>query len=83
MSSIYNTKRVVNDHNLHFMRNKLKETNWNEILATQDVNYMYDTFATKLKNIYNSVFCPGFQKGRVPSEKGTFSAVNGPSKGHL
>ena len=26
---------------------------------------------------------PGFQKGRVPSEKGTFSAVNGgPSKGH-
>ena len=29
-----------------------------------------------------SVFCPGFQKGRVPSEKGTFSAVNGPSKGN-
>ena len=29
-----------------------------------------------------SVFCPGFQKGRVPFEKGTFSAVNGPSKGH-
>ena len=26
----------------------------------------------------NSVFCPGFQKSRVPSEKGTFSAVNGP-----
>ena len=22
------------------------------------------------------MFCPGFQKGRVPSEKGTFSAVN-------
>ena len=29
-----------------------------------------------------AVFCPGFQKGRVPSEKGTFSAVNGPTKGH-
>ena len=29
-----------------------------------------------------TVFCPCFQKGRVPSEKGTFSAVNGPSKGH-
>ena len=29
-----------------------------------------------------SVFCPGFQKGRVPSEKGTFSPVNGPSKVH-
>ena len=32
--------------------------------------------------IKDTVFCPGFQKGRVPSEKGTFSAVNGPSKGH-
>ena len=29
-----------------------------------------------------AVFCPGFQKGRVPSEKGTFSAVNGSTKGH-
>ena len=29
------------------------------------------------------VFCPGFQKGRVPSQKGTFSAVNGLSKGHF
>ena len=29
-----------------------------------------------------TVFCPGFQKGRVPSEKGTFSAVSEPSKGH-
>ena len=40
-------------------------------------NHMYD-----IKIIQCSVFCPGFQKGRVPSEKGTFSAVNGPSKGH-
>ena len=33
----------------------------------------------------DTVFCPGFQKGMVPSEKGTFStvnAVNGLSKGH-
>ena len=27
-------------------------------------------------------FCPGFQKCRVPSEKGTFSVVNEPSKRH-
>ena len=32
--------------------------------------------------VSSAVFCPGFQKGRVPSENGTFSAVNGPSKGH-
>ena len=38
-----------------------------------------------VRNNYNTnaVFCPGFQKGRVPSEKGTFSAVNGLSKGHF
>ena len=29
-----------------------------------------------------SVFCLGLQKGRVPSEKGTFSAVSGPLKEH-
>ena len=29
-----------------------------------------------------SVFCPGFQKSREPSEKVTFSAMNGPSKGY-
>ena len=54
---IYNTKRVVNDHNINVMMNKLKETNWNEILASEDVNYMYDTFTAKLKNIYNTT-CP-------------------------
>ena len=52
---IYNTKRVVNDHNINV--NKLKETNWNEILASEDVNDMYDTFTAKLKNIYNTT-CP-------------------------
>ena len=30
-----------------------------------------------------TVFCPGFQKGRVPSEKGIFSPVSGPSKGPI
>ena len=29
-----------------------------------------------------NLFSPVFQKGRVPSEKGTYSAVNGPSIGH-
>ena len=30
-----------------------------------------------------AVFCPGFQKGRVPSQKGKFCAVNRLSKGHF
>ena len=50
---IYNTKRVVNDR----MANKFKETNWNEVLASEDVNDMYNTFSAKLKNIYNTT-CP-------------------------
>ena len=54
---IYNTKRVVNDRNLNAMANKLKETNWNEVLASEDVNDMYNTFSAKLKNIYNTT-CP-------------------------
>ena len=51
----------------------------------------YDTFQGLVH--ITTVFCPGLQKGRVPSEKGTlarstpskghFSAVNGPSKGHF
>ena len=36
------------------MKNKLKETNWNGILASENVNDMYDTVTAKLKNIYNS-----------------------------
>ena len=39
------------------MKNKLKETNWNEILASEDVNDIYDAFTTTLKNLYNST-CP-------------------------
>ena len=35
-----------------------------------------------LEDYHYTVFCPGFQKGTVPSEKGTFSAANGPSKRH-
>ena len=40
-----------------------------------------DRYLFKIKQ--HTVFCPGFQKGRVPSQKGTFSAVNGLSKGHF
>ena len=54
---LYNTKRVVNDHNINVMRNKIKETNCNEILASEDVNYMYDIFTTKLKNIQFNLSC--------------------------
>ena len=45
--------------------------------------HVYDYFIPVIsKDDTRAVFCLGFQKGRVPSEKGTFSAVSGPSKGH-
>ena len=34
------------------------------------------TVRCSITNAWCSVFCPGFQKGRVPSEKGTFSEVS-------
>ena len=39
-------------------------------------------FTTQLLPVH-TVFCPGFQKGRVPSENGTFSVVNGRQKGTI
>ena len=40
------------------------------------------TFTISHIIVYISVFCQGFQKARMPSEKGTFSAVNEKKKGH-
>ena len=45
-------------------------------------DHRWDIIIDLICTVSQSVFCPGFQKGRVPSEKGTFSAVSGPSKGH-
>ena len=42
-----------------------------------DASFENNNYAT------DAVFCPGFQKGRVPSQKGTFSAVKGLSKWHF
>ena len=35
----------------------LKETNWNTVICSENVNIMYDTFSEKLTNIYNKN-CP-------------------------
>ncbi len=35
----------------------LKETNWNTVIHSENVNVMYDTFSEKLANIYNKK-CP-------------------------
>ena len=54
-------------------------------LLPEDVLTQWPNQGTLIRpslQLHPTVFCPGFQKGRVPSEKGTFSAMNGPSKGH-
>ena len=56
-NGIYNTKRVVKDHNINVMMNKLEETIWNEILASEYVNYMYDTFTANIGSIQFKLSC--------------------------
>ena len=52
--------------------------------ADMSIQYLYngtmryellyiETYKYFIYNICNTVFCPGFQKGRVPSEKGTLA----------
>ena len=52
------------------------------VMMTLPSSDLFTLEANSHCNNLRSVFCPGFQKGRVPSEKGTFSAMNGASKGH-
>ena len=52
---VYNRRRIVNDQKLNVLMNELKETNWNKILCSEDVNEMYNTFTDKLTKIYNTV----------------------------
>ena len=54
---VSNRRRIVNDQKLNVLMNKLKETNWNKILCSEDVNEMYNTFTDNLTKIYNTV-CP-------------------------
>ena len=44
----------MNQQNINVMMNELKETNWNKILNSEDVNVMYNTFTEKLTKIYNT-----------------------------
>ena len=45
----------------------------NSRLSDTDISILYRHIP---RFVSNAVFCPGFQKGMVPSEKGTISAVN-------
>ena len=54
---VYNKRRVVNETNLAVLINDLKETNWNTVIHSENVNFMYDTFSEKLANSYNKN-CP-------------------------
>ena len=53
-------------------------------VSTDKLSVLYfAVHMTRYHMLLYAVFCPGFHKGRVPSQKGTFRAVNGPSKGHI
>ena len=45
------------EKDLAVLINDLKETNWNTVIHSENVNVMYDTFSEKLANSYNKN-CP-------------------------
>ena len=45
---LYKKRRVVNEKNLAVLIKDLKETNWNTVIRSENVDIMYDTFSEKL-----------------------------------
>ena len=64
----------------------LKETNWNTVIRSENVNIMYDTFSEKLANIYNKN-CPivneKVKKTRTDKPWMTKSLINACKKKNL
>ena len=48
---VYNNSQLMKK-NLAVLINDLKETNWNTVIHSENVNFMYDTFSEKLANSY-------------------------------
>ena len=64
----------------------LKETNWNTVIRSENVNIMYGTFSEKLANIYNKN-CPivneKVKKNRTDKPWMTKSLINACKKKNL
>ena len=56
-NSVYNKRRIITDRNICEIISELEETEWGEILNSDDVNFSYETFVNKLTDIY-SKNCP-------------------------
>ena len=86
MKIVYNKRRVVNEKNLAVLINDLKETNWNTVIHSENVNFMYDTFSEKLANSYNKN-CPiineKIKKNRTDKPWMTKSLINACKKKNL
>ena len=53
----YSKKKVVNEETVGALVNDLKEINWNTIIHSEDVNFMYNNFSGNVANLYNKN-CP-------------------------
>ena len=51
---VYNNSQLMKK-NLAVLINDLKETNWNTVIHSENVNFMYDTFSEKLANSYKKL----------------------------
>ena len=66
-NSVYNKRRIVTDRNICEIISELEETEWGEILNSDDVNFSYETFVNKLTDIY-SKNCPA-ATGKVNNKR--------------
>ena len=64
----------------HLAGNSSRQLDQFEARATRKIALRYSASVGRSERPLRPV--PATAPGRVPSEKGTFSAVNGPSKGH-
>ena len=72
--------------NLAVLMKDLKETNWNTVIRSENVNIMYDTFSEKLANMYNKN-CPivneKVKQNRTDKPWMTKSLINASKKKNL
>ena len=66
-NSVYNKRRIVTDRNICEIISELEETEWGEILNSDDVNFSFETFVNKLTDIY-SKNCPA-ATGKVNNKR--------------
>ena len=81
-NSVYNKKRIVTDRNICEIISELEKTEWDEILNSDDINCLYETFINKLTDIYskNCYVATGKVNNKRPNKPWLTSGLKTPAK---